>query len=104
MKQDTSLTVLLNQLEQQLREVELWQDMPPSAQALASEQPFAIDTLEPHEWLQWIFLPKMRQLIEAELSLPQGFAIAPYFEECWKQHTHYVSVITVIRQIDSEAA
>jgi len=103
MKQDTSLTILLKQLERQLREVELWQDTSPSRQALSSVEPFAIDTLEPQQWLQWVFLPKMHALIEAGHSLPKGFQLAPYFEECWKQQKQYLSVIAVIRQIDKEA-
>ncbi len=104
MKQDTPLTDLLSELELQLRAAELWQDSMPSEQALASQQPFALDTLEPHQWLQWIFLPRMYALIGAEQALPRGFALAPYFEECWKLQSEYLSIIAVIRQIDSEAA
>ena len=103
MKQDTPLTDLLSELELQLRAAELWQTSSPSLQALASQQPFALDTLEPHQWLQWIFLPRMHALIEAEQALPQGFALTPYFEECWKLQSEYSKIIAVIRHIDSEA-
>ncbi len=56
---NTKLTHALEQLEAELRQCELWQSTPPSEDALQSVEPFSIDTLEPHEWLQWIFLPTM---------------------------------------------
>jgi 23S rRNA-/tRNA-specific pseudouridylate synthase len=31
------------------------------------------------EWLQWVLIPRMHQLLESE-PLPQNFAVAPYYE------------------------
>ncbi len=104
MKQDMPLKILLDELEQQLHNAQLWQEIAPSPQLLASEQPFAIDTLEPEQWLQWVFLPRMRALIKAEQPLPKGFAIAPYFEECWRQNGEYATLLVVLTQIDQEGA
>ncbi|MGF1911035.1 YqcC family protein [Vibrio kasasachensis] len=104
MKHDIPLKVLLDELEQQLRDTKLWQDTPPLPQLLTSEQPFALDTLEPQQWLQWIFLPRMRMLIEAKKTLPKGFAIAPYFDECWQHKKELSTLLVVIRQIDQEGA
>ncbi len=70
----------LSQLEQILRDHELWQSSPPADEALQSDQPFSLDTLEPIEWLQWIFIPRMTQLMDAGLPLPTNLAVAPYFE------------------------
>lgn len=70
----------LSQLEQILRDHELWQSSPPAEEALQSDQPFSLDTLEPLEWLQWIFIPRMNQLMDAGLALPTNLAVAPYFE------------------------
>ncbi len=55
------LVKLLDELEVRLRAAQLWQATPPSSQALVSQEPFAVDTLLPHEWLQWIFLPRRIQ-------------------------------------------
>ncbi len=49
------LVKLLDELEVRLRAAQLWQATPPSSQALVSQEPFAVDTLLPHEWLQWSF-------------------------------------------------
>lgn len=93
------LATLLDELEVTLRAADLWQVTPPNPQALASQQPFAVDTLLPHEWLQWIFLPKMRQAM-AMNAIPRGFALEPYFSEVWKTQPDHHAALAVILQID----
>ena len=74
----------LQQLQAVMQELDLWQSMPPAAEALQSTQPFALDTLSPAEWLQWIFIPRMLALIECEGGLPVRIAVSPYLEEALK--------------------
>ncbi|CAM2757839.1 YqcC family protein [Vibrio mytili] len=97
---NTQLVDLLHQLEQQLQQYDLWQKSKPSVQALQSVEPFAIDTLHPHEWLQWIFIARMRAMIEHNQPLPKGFAIGPYFSEAWKQAPQYSELLITIHSID----
>ena len=52
-------------IERELRVLGWWQEQAPSAEALASQEPFCVDTLTFEQWLQWIFLPRMKQLLEA---------------------------------------
>lgn len=75
---------LLIDVEASLRQMNLWQDEPPPAEALASTQPFCIDTLGFDQWLQFIFLPTMYQLIENGQTLPTECAIAPMAEEYFR--------------------
>lgn len=75
------LASLLIDVEAGLRQLELWELQPPSAQALASTQPFCIDTLNFAQWLQHVFLPTMYHLLAEELPLPGECGIAPMAEE-----------------------
>ncbi|AUI86759.1 hypothetical protein BS333_10355 [Vibrio azureus] len=100
METNIQLGRLLDQLEKQLHQQQLWQTNEPEQQALLSVEPFAIDTLHPHEWLQWIFIAKMRSLVEEKQPLPKGFLLEPYFSEAWKQETHYAELLMTIRAID----
>lgn len=100
MATNIQLVDLLQQLEAQLQHHELWQQTMPSAEALQSTEPFATDTLHPHEWLQWIFIARMRALVESNQPLPRGFSIEPYFAEAWKQKLHYGELLETIRTID----
>lgn len=62
-------------IERELRVLGWWSESPPSAQALASHEPFCVDTLEFQQWLQWIFLPRMKVILEQDLPLPNASGI-----------------------------
>jgi uncharacterized protein YqcC (DUF446 family) len=67
-------------IEAELRLLGWWADTPPSAQALASEQPFAVDSMAFEQWLQWLFLPRMQQLLASGGALPSTCGIQPMAE------------------------
>lgn len=90
----------LAELQQILQQHQLWQTIPPSAQSLASQQPFAIDTLQANEWLQWIFIPRMQALIDSGAELPATIAISPYIEEALKQHSALPQLLTVLTALE----
>lgn len=75
-----AIAVQLDGIEQQLRHLGFWQSVRPSKEQLASVLPFCHDTLVFPQWLQFVFLEKMRQLIESRSSLPTVCGIAPYAE------------------------
>ncbi|WP_025131290.1 YqcC family protein [Pseudomonas sp. PH1b] len=62
-------------IEREMRAQELWDEAAPSTEALASTEPFAVDTLEFEQWLQWIFLPRMKMILEQNLPLPNASGI-----------------------------
>lgn len=68
-------------LEAQLRQLGLWSDQPPAPEALASQQPFAVDTLDFSEWLQFVFLPRVYALLDSGGALPDSCAVAPMAEQ-----------------------
>jgi len=71
---------LMKEVEREMRVLGLWSSRSPKPQALASTMPFCYDTLELSEWLQWIFLPRLRQLLDQDLPLPAKSGIAPLVE------------------------
>lgn len=75
-----AISYLLDKIESELRYLNLWQfEMLPDS-ALESTQPFAVDKLAFPQWLQFIFLPRMCELIEQENVLPASCSIAPMAE------------------------
>ncbi|WP_374443576.1 YqcC family protein [Pseudomonas panipatensis] len=75
---DDRLLALADQLlliERELRLLGLWGEQRPAAEALASLEPFCVDTLMLEEWLQWIFLPRMKLIIESGADLPSTSGI-----------------------------
>ncbi|NTS77749.1 YqcC family protein [Catenovulum sp. SM1970] len=78
------LAKLLDKLEQVMKEIGLWQDSPPEPKAFMSEAPFCVDTMSYEQWLQWIFIAKLRFCIEENVELPVEMSIVPMAEEAYK--------------------
>ncbi|MCP8465471.1 YqcC family protein [Pseudomonas sp. ZM23] len=75
---DSRVPAIADQLlliERLLRELDLWGAEMPSQEALSSLEPFCVDTLALEEWLQWIFLPRMKQIVESDGQLPSASGI-----------------------------
>jgi len=71
---------ILHDIEQAMRQLDLWSEVPPEAEAFESVEPFSVDTMNAEQWLQWLLVPRMFALLAAEADLPTRFAITPYFE------------------------
>ena len=78
--QTFELTRHLNDLEVALREYGLWAEDRPKQEALNSTMPFCYDTLEIEQWLQFIFIGRMREILEQGDGLPSSCGISPYVE------------------------
>ncbi|QFI40059.1 YqcC family protein [Moritella marina ATCC 15381] len=93
LNRDTSMTIylqaqqLLTAIEAELQNTALWNNVKPSADALASTAPFCIDTMPFTDWLQFIFLDKMTQLVVMQVPLPANMGIHPMAEEAFKAVT-----------------
>ncbi|MGC6248836.1 YqcC family protein [Bisgaard Taxon 45] len=90
----------LQQLQSNMQSLGLWQITPPPESAFLSEQPFALDTMSPTEWLQWIFIPRMYALIESEAVLPNKISITPYLEEALKELDGLADLLSPISEIE----
>jgi uncharacterized protein YqcC (DUF446 family) len=96
-----TLASQLDALAAELQRLGLWDDAPPEAEALNSSAPFCHDTLAFHQWLQWVFIPRARQLIAHRAPLPGECNIAPmaevsYAEAGWNSD----ELIELLRAID----
>ncbi|PKH32097.1 MULTISPECIES: YqcC family protein [unclassified Shewanella] len=91
----------LVKLEQLLKEFQLWSDISPPASVMASTAPFCCDVMAFEQWLQFIFIPKMTELIAQRQPLPTNMALAPMAEHVW-QGMHYGDVlIAQLQQFDT---
>ncbi|WP_299020358.1 YqcC family protein [uncultured Photobacterium sp.] len=91
---------LLERLESVMREAGIWETKSPASAALASVEPFAVDTLTCSQWFQWIFIPRMTQLVVMQAPLPTQFEISPYAEEAMKDQPGFAVVLGVTREFD----
>ena len=100
---NTSVRVasLLIDLEAELRQLGLWQTEAPSAEALASQEPFCIDTLSFPQWLQFVFIERLTSMIAEESPLPTGSRIVPMAEEYFRsRELPVLALLRVLQALD----
>lgn len=64
------LNALLDLLSQALKKHNMWPLCVPEDSAFESTQPFCLDTMTFNEWLAFVFIPKMKALIESAQPIP----------------------------------
>ncbi len=80
-------------IERELRLLGWWGIQAPAAERLASTAPFCVDTLSFAEWLQWVFLPRMKVILESSAALPAGCAIRSMAEVAWQAEGEKVNAL-----------
>lgn len=91
----------LEQLQQTMQSLNLWQTVPPAQEAFLSEEPFSLDTMAPEEWLQWVFIPRMHALLESGAPLPNQIAISPYIEEALKEFDDLATLLAPLVALEA---
>ena len=84
MGRETEIAALLIDIEAQLRSLGQWDRVPPSPQAMLSDQPFCVDTMTLPQWLQFVFLPTIYGMLDSGEPLPDRCGIAPMAEEYFR--------------------
>jgi uncharacterized protein YqcC (DUF446 family) len=94
---------VLQSLQQAMSNMGHWSNVAISTEALASQQPFCLDTMSFNQWLQFVCIPNMQALIDAKQVLPRlarGQGIEPMASEFYKKTAADQRMIALIRQLD----
>ncbi len=91
------LQSLLDEIEEEMRRLDVWSDVPPDATAFDSQLPFFLDTMPLDQWVQWVFVARFRALLDGNLALPAQCGVAPVLEEYCQtnavQGEHWVALV-----------
>ncbi|MFI3247453.1 MAG: YqcC family protein [Ferrimonas sp.] len=98
--QSTQVMALLRQLQRQLEQLGWWQQQPLAPTALTSNAPFCCDTMTFEQWLQFVLIPRLEQLISEAALMPMNAAMAPMAEYCWAQQPQAANLINLLQQLD----
>lgn len=91
----------LLRIERELRHLGEWRTEEPHPSALQSTRPFCIDTLEFTEWLQFVFIRKMKVLVEKGHELPGVSGMAPMAQEHFRgREQSGDGLIRILAEID----
>jgi uncharacterized protein YqcC (DUF446 family) len=73
----------------------------PSPEALASTAPFCVDSLSFPQWLQFIFIPGLRRIIDQRQLLPRECQVAPMAEMYFRLgSSDGAAVVALLQRID----
>lgn len=99
-----ALMTQLQNLQVELEQAGLWQCAQPSDEAMASEQPFCLDTMGFEQWLRFVFVARLAAMIEHQQPLPTVCSVAPMAEEVLPglglSQRQVTAVVAAIKSID----
>ena len=55
----------LGEIETEMKQIGMWQSEPPSPEQYQFHQAFAMDTMSFSQWLQFVFVPKVKEAAKA---------------------------------------
>lgn len=100
-KQLDQVTDGLLQIEIELRQLDVWESQPPPREAFQSSEPFCLDTMAFPQWLQFVFLERMKVLVENGHPLPAVSGIAPMAEEHFRGRAQSCrSLVQALEEMD----
>lgn len=82
--QYSELADLLSELQMAMEAAQVWECSPPSAQAMASQQPFCIDTMRFEQWLRYVLIARFNTIIQTQQRLPTRCHISPMIEDAFR--------------------
>jgi uncharacterized protein YqcC (DUF446 family) len=67
-----------DRIERELRALNAWQSDRPPAGAYESEAAFFADTMTFYQWLQFVLLPRVREIVEQRGQFPGESSVGAY--------------------------
>ena len=97
------LLTLLQEIENEMRRLALWESVSPPPSAYESQLPFFYDTMNFSQWLQWVFIARFRAIIAGNHPLPGACNVSVMAEEAVKGLDRPASyLIELLARFDAE--
>ena len=89
-----------SQIEQELRNMGVWQSHAPPPEAFQSTRAFFGDTMSFYQWLQFVLLARVRQIVESRGSFPSKSSVCSYAVRELDGENEASQLIDALRQFD----
>jgi uncharacterized protein YqcC (DUF446 family) len=88
-------------IEAEMRRIGYWQAEPLKPEAYRFKQAFAADTMSFPQWLQFVFLPKVRDLAQKGGELPDGSMVGAYAVRELDTDPNADQLVSLLSEFDS---
>jgi uncharacterized protein YqcC (DUF446 family) len=90
----------IDQIEQEMKRVGLWQEKPLAPEQYNFTQAFAMDTMSYDQWLQFIFVPRVKEIIRTEGSFPASSSVGAQAVREFDTYPDSERLITLLSEFD----
>ncbi|MFC3031665.1 YqcC family protein [Pseudoalteromonas fenneropenaei] len=91
----------LDELAEALLQAGLYAEQAPDAAAFASTAPFCCDTMSFPNWLQFVLLPKLGEMVKTRAALPHNLVLLPMLEMTVPASSQTARLYAAIAELDS---
>jgi len=90
----------IDQIEAEMRNIGMWQDQPLPPKQMEFKQAFAMDTMTFSQWLQFIFVPRVREAV-ASGEFPSGSSVATQAVREFDGYENADGLISLLSEFDA---
>jgi uncharacterized protein YqcC (DUF446 family) len=90
----------LDEIEEEMKLVGLWQEKPLAPEKYNFASAFAMDTMSFDQWLQFIFVPRVRGIISAGGRFPASSSVGAQAVREFDTHPNAQRLITLLSEFD----
>lgn len=87
-------------IEAEMRRIGMWTEEPPAPEAFEFREAFALDTMAYSQWLQWVFLPRVRSIIAERGEFPTSSMVGVQAVREFDGHWEANELVSLLGRFD----
>jgi uncharacterized protein YqcC (DUF446 family) len=94
----------IDQIKSEMQRIGMWQEQPPAAEQLEVTQAFGGDKVSFEQWLQFVFISRVREIIDEKGRFPSGSQVSTKAYREWRMFGEAPDVdqlLELLREFDA---
>ena len=90
----------VGEIEREMKRIRLWQEKPLVPEKYNFTMAFAMDTMSYNQWLQFVFIPRVREIINTEGKFPASSSVGVQAVREFDTYPNAEGLITLLSEFD----
>lgn len=91
----------IDQIEAELKRLGRWSAQPPPPEAFENMGAFGMNTLAFEQWLQFVLIPNVREIIATQEAFPSSSEVSVYATREFDGDPDVDTLLTLLREFDA---
>lgn len=91
----------IDEIEQEMKRVGLWQEAPLAPEQYEFTRAFGMDTMSYDQWLQFVFLPRVREIISTRSKFPTSSSVGAQAVREFDTYPNAERLISLLSEFDT---